>query len=225
MDTVDSFAEAEVEFLKRSNINGELDSQYIQQLDWSEDVKFKANDGDTKSFELDELLQEGSDFGLKWLFRQQYDEETSTNSQEWEEYFSQALSWLFELFQDPFGEDGIKQDDLVEVITFKKKNKLFEAFKQDNLYTPKRKRSPEEEVTKKMRRMTIAEDASPALRKSHYLRRTSSVSLIERRGNKKKDVREKEKIESNSSRLIQTRLTHIWRKKKAQDQEDKNDSQ
>ena len=66
--TVESFAEAEVGFLTRSNINGELDSQYIQQLDWSEDVKFKANDGDTKSFELAELLQEGSDFDLEWLF-------------------------------------------------------------------------------------------------------------------------------------------------------------
>ena len=60
----------------------------------------------------------------------------------------------------------MNEGELQELIENKTKNSLYDLFLKNNNYstgTPKRKHSPEEETSIKLRRMTIS-DSSPSLR-------------------------------------------------------------
>ena len=65
---------------------------------------------------------------------------------------------LFRQDVDPFDEQDINQNALMEVIRRKKRNTLYTLFKKDCSFSvEKRKRSPEDETVNKMRRMTLGE--------------------------------------------------------------------
>ena len=83
-----------------------------------------------------------------------------------EEYF-----YLINLFKDDemvpdWDDEQIDENELMNLIVKKRKNSIPDIFKKYNsINTPKRKRaSPEEQVTTKLRRMTIAGDSSPSLK-------------------------------------------------------------
>ena len=79
-----------------------------------------------------------------------------------------SLEALFEVSIDLFNEKEIDNDKLKALICSIKKNKLYDLFKRDTLNKPlvKRRRSPGEETTMKLRRMSITSGSSPSLRRS-----------------------------------------------------------
>ena len=100
------------------------------------------------------------DYGLLWLFKDHVEECTDPDDY--------GLQWLFTVNIDYFGEEDINESQLGALIDSKKKNKLYSIFLQENKLpsTPKRKHSPEEAVSNKLRRMTLnsVAEASPVLR-------------------------------------------------------------
>ena len=115
---------------------------------------------------------------------------------------------MFDLYQDHFGEDVIDQVELEELIIQKRKNKLYELFLKENKLpsvTSKRKHSPEEVVSTKLRRMTLASDSSPRLRKTTVAARRRTESTGSNRSNKKN-----QKALDPQQQLLST----LWGKKK-----------
>ena len=144
-----------------------------------------------------------NDFSLDWLFRQEVEEELSsstvggkvitsaqckkvvhTQEEDEESFYLDNLFKEDELVADS-DDEQIEETELMNLIARKRKNSLPEIFKKENsikINSPKRKReSPEEQVTTKLRRMTIAGDSSPSLRKVG-LRRNKSTSSTGRKG-------------------------------------------
>ena len=162
--TLDSFHAAEDSFIKRQNMDV-LSTDGIDKY-WKSDEKFKANQDDSKSFEVCEILQDQEDWYLDILF-QQVEENTQRDLNE--TYgINYDTTWLFGNIQEIyFEEDNIEQRQVEDMIRNKKENKLYDIFlKQQRLApTPKRKLSPQEEAQSKLRRMTISNSsASPAFR-------------------------------------------------------------
>ena len=72
--TVDSFSDAEICFKKRDSLrfSKNPDAEDINSIDWDQEVKFKANNSDTGSFEIEEILSDKyGDLGLNWLFKRE----------------------------------------------------------------------------------------------------------------------------------------------------------
>ena len=78
-----------------------------------------------------------------------------------------SLEDLFEEKIDLFNEDEIDKDKLKVLIDNLKRNKLYDLFKKECLNKPlvKRRRSPGEETTAKLRRLSISSGSSPSLRR------------------------------------------------------------
>ena len=209
---------------------------------WSDTVKFKRNDSDKNSFDLEEILGEHDECSLGWLFNQEHDvgdkvlehtvdmvAQNGQNKQtidlitqncqnihqrleEDEEYYLDILfgddvvaqneqnvhNWfdldedyylnvLFgeKMLQDEFQEESFDENELQDLICRKRRNSLPDIFKLEHsvkLSTPKRKRnSPDDHITVKLRRMTVGDDGSPSLRKQNQkLTRTSRNSSARR---------------------------------------------
>ena len=83
-----------------------------------------------------------------------------TNWMENEDFY---LDLLYGEFDDLFEENGLDEINLTQRVDAMKKNKLSEIFKEVILgkRLPKRKQSPLEEASVKLRRMTIATDSTP----------------------------------------------------------------
>ena len=207
--TVDSFSDAEICFKKRDSLrfSKNPDAEDINSIDWDQEVKFKANNSDTGSFEIEEILSDDyGDMGLDWLFKGE--------SREVEHVLEEvldgenALWWLFNnenekaiveildrentlwwLFQESHWDDGMVDIvHLEKVKKEKKKNKLNEIFKRDSMIsTPKRKRSPEDIAISKFRRMTISTDGSPQLKQA-VKTRTRSNTVGPRRNKNDKPI-------------------------------------
>ena len=176
---VSNMQEAEINYSART---GGVTIDQLERINWEEDIRFKCNDSDSRSFEIVDLLGDTEDLMLGWLFNSVTAEvEKDLGMDFWgaDEYC--LLQWLFNGHQDFFEEEDINQIELEELIVNKKKNNLYELFLRENklpaTFSAKRKHSPEEIAINKLRRMTINTDSSPALRKPKKTvrRRTESV--------------------------------------------------
>ena len=180
----DDMRQGEINFCDRV---GAMTQEDLASLDWDEVPKFKASENDSKSFDVVDLLKYDEDFGLDLLFRQHghgQEESIQKSPVDLEDYGllwlfkdhveectdpdDYGLQWLFTVNIDYFGEEDINESQLGALIDSKKKNKLYSIFLQENKLpsTPKRKHSPEEAVSNKLRRMTLnsVAEASPVLR-------------------------------------------------------------
>ena len=225
--TIDSYHDAETSYVNRLSKHMLVEEVF---QNWNSTDKFKANLSDTHSFEVMDLLGVDDDLGLEKLFSMDQVEDSDNltdNSGEvnydlvWlfgneQEQLLGAgdidydMAWLFGNEQEYlFGVEDINLPQLEQIIRVKKENKLYSIFLKSPLSVPasscKRKLSPQEENTIKMRRMTIASDSSPSLRtprrritapKSHGARSLS------RRGEAKRD---------RNVGLKQVKLTTLWR--------------
>ena len=124
------------------------------------------------SFELEDLLLDQEDMGLKRLF------DSHVNYVMWLEDL--CIDKLF--VEDYFQENEVDGAALNQLIEGKKRNKIWDIFRMEKLNgnligSPKRKRSPQEQKTVKTRRMSVTNDASPTLKKriSGARQRTFSV--------------------------------------------------
>ena len=197
--TLINHSDAETSYRKRQGGVSRNSCEELAPEDWSDNVKFKGNDSDTKSFEILELIGDNEDYFLDklfastsgigkeevddifdipdWLFNHQA---MMDENNKWEDDL--GLVRLFSLQEDYFNEQEVDQVDLEQRITTKRKNSLYSIFRKPGLSTPKRKHSPEEDTTQKMRRMTIS-DCSPNLRPSisGARNRASSVTSVRTR--------------------------------------------
>ena len=169
--TVASHREAKENFIKRMLLR-ELPGTdiFIEDIDWGAEVRFNKNVGDTRSFEVLDLSNDDSKLGLDCLFN------TGDMYDDIELVEDMHLDTLF--LEDHFNEETVNQQLLIDIIEEKKRNKLPEILKLDGLIlnnSQKRKRSPEDIITKKLRRMTYTGDASPRL-KQPPRNRTRSVN-------------------------------------------------
>ena len=117
---------------------------------WEQDQRFKRYEDDSKSREMDDLYQSLTcDMG-KWYNLEEFFESVYILPDLWHDGYH--LEELFRLDLDPFGEQDINQNSLMEVVRKKKHNILYTLFKKDRSYSvEKRKRSPEDETVNKMR--------------------------------------------------------------------------
>ena len=171
--TVDCFSEAKSNYTRRKLLTQKgTEEALLDDLDWGETVKFLKNDGDSMSFELEDLLLDQEDMGLKRLF------DSRVNYDMWLEDL--CIDKLF--VEDYFQENEVDGAALNQLIEGKKRNKIWDIFRMEKLNgnligSPKRKRSPQEQKTVKTRRMSVTNDASPTLKKriSGARQRTFSV--------------------------------------------------
>ena len=221
--TVDSFSDAEICFKKRDSLrfSKNPDAEDINSIDWDQEVKFKANNSDTVSFEIEEILSDKyGDLGLNWLFKRESKEVEHVLEEVLDR--ENALWWLFNnenenacveildrenalwwLFQESHWDDGMVDIvHLEKVVKEKKKNKLNEIFKRDSMIsTPKRKRSPEDIAISKFRRMTISTDGSPQLKQA-VKTRTRSNTVGPRRNKNDKPIVKQALISEFMMRII-----------------------
>ena len=213
---------------------GSLTSAQLADINWDDEVRFRGNDGDSKSFELSDLLQQDDTMYLEWLFTipppcgaVEPEDDNDSLDLEWlfrvpnvREKLSDGLNFweeddyglqlLFAIHYDHFGEDEINQAVLEDLIIRKKKNSLYELFLKENKLpttTPKRKHTPEEVISTKMRRMTLATDSSPSLRKT--------ISAPRRRADSSGSYKARRKHkESQALDPQQQLLSSMWGKSK-----------
>ena len=169
--TVDSFLNAQ-----EASINGVVGGEIKH--DQKEEVDFTL--WDTNSFEENLILGSGDceNYGLGWLF-DQVEEKTPTPEEIVEEYdcWMECIRYLFVEVCDTYDEAHIDQDKLREILIKKKANTLYPIFAMDGLCSsPKRKRSPQDEISNKYRRMTVS--GSPS-------QQGSSVIKMNRVGSRK----------------------------------------
>ena len=228
---IENMNQAEVNYSTRIGV---LTSDQLADINWDKEVRFKCNDSDSRSFEVSDLFQEDDTMDLDWLFRipqscgapepgedndnldlewlftvPNVRENLSDGFNFWEEN-DYGLQLLFAIYYDHFGEDEINQAVLDDLIKRKRKNSLYELFlKENKLPTPgpKRKHSPGEVLSSKMRRMTLATDSSPSLRRTKVAirRRADSSGSYKARRNYK---------ESQALDPQQQLLSTMWGKNK-----------
>lgn len=174
--TIDNHSEAEGSFIRRRLLSERSSSGVlIEDIDWGMEVKFNKCQGDSRSYETEDILEVDESFGLHWLFNSMIMDSDENGTEDLEEYY---LGRLFE--EDHFEEEPIDVHQVSRLVEFKKQNKLYSLFKEEHLYTEtfsKRKRSPEQATPSKARRMTVTGDASPALRRDLHTRRARTASL------------------------------------------------
>ena len=217
--TMDDYSDAQCYYKKRIGKDQQLlEVDAVQYLTWNDEIKFKANVSDSRSFDLIDLLELDDNLGLENLFTMEpssvptaipvnTEEEEESYYLEWlfkermdiweEDEESYYLEWLFEEKNDLFNEEQLDPVEIEQVVVRKKRNMLYDIFKKDN-NSGKRKLSPEEETVQKFRRMTISNDTSPVLKpadlKSKFrTRRCSSLDkkrLKELAEDKKKGVKQ-----------------------------------
>ena len=100
----DDVTEAQFYFCKRT---WGITQDQLENIKWDEEVKFKGNGSDTRSFEIDELLKDEDELLLDWLFHEpleqaQLEEESDDN------YYHQ---WLFDDLDDYVGARSAESDD------------------------------------------------------------------------------------------------------------------
>ena len=141
---VSNMQEAEFNYASRT---GGVTVDQLERIDWDENVHFKCNKSDSRSFEIADLLDDDEGLALGWLFDLPTGEEENVFMVDFwggEEYF--LLQWLFNEQVDLFEEEEFDQTELEELIMNKKKISLYELFLRENkLPVPmsaKRKHSP-----------------------------------------------------------------------------------
>ena len=155
--------EGERSYLKRKLL-GENTQELLPAQDWQEEIRFKGNASDSRSFNISDLLRDQDNLHLDWLF--DLPGEVTNIDLDTDHDPDLGLNWLFDSIEDHFGEEDVNEGELQKLIESKTKNSLYDLFLKNNNYstgTPKRKHSPEEETSIKLRRLTIS-DSSPSLR-------------------------------------------------------------
>ena len=64
--------EAEISYSVRT---GCITVDQLEQVHWDDEIKFKANDSDSRSFEISDLIKDQDKLALGWLFNQPLTEE------------------------------------------------------------------------------------------------------------------------------------------------------
>ena len=113
---------------------------------------------------MEVFLKDYEDLGLQWLFKEdEFKKCERVVYTDWMENEEFSLDLLYGEIDDLFDEDGLDEIKLAQRVEALKKNKLYEIFKEVILgkRLPKRKQSPLEEASVKLRRMTIDKDSTP----------------------------------------------------------------
>ena len=172
--TIESFQEAENNYSSRESKRQEFTDNLFR--NWNSGDKFKANKSDSHSLDQSVLLvSDDDDLGLKLLFSQAPKQQIGCRDNDEIIY---DLGWLFDdgdyeidyNLEWLYGGIDIDEQVVEQLVEEKKKNKLYSIFLREPTVKPpsfaslKRKLSPQEEATIKMRRMTIETHSSPTLR-------------------------------------------------------------
>ena len=179
MVAIDDMEKGEINYCGRT---GAMTQGELACVDWDGDCRFKCNNSDSRSYGVVDILEDEEGTGFEWLFKEHCcggNKNNQSYPEELEDYglfelFNEdtgnavvnvnidpgegfGLQWLFGEIIDHFDEEDIDEKQLGLLSESKKRNKLFSIFLQDNKIpsASKRKHSPEELVTNKLRRMTL----------------------------------------------------------------------
>ena len=77
---IENMNQAELNYSTRI---GGLTSAQLADINWDEKLQFRCNDGDSRSFELSELLQQDDTMDLEWLFTIPPEDDNDSLDLEW----------------------------------------------------------------------------------------------------------------------------------------------